>query len=209
MKKVVWGFVLLLSIVALTTGHAEVRPGAVSFSPFVGGYIFEGNQDLESSMDVGLRAGYHVTKNWGIEAYFHHALTENKSLAGNPDVDLWGYGAEVLYHFMPDGKLVPFLAAGVGGAHYDGSGGIGDRNKLTVDYGAGLKYSLMDDISLRADVRHVIPLNDRYNDLLYTVGIDFLFGGKKKKPVVAEIRATAPAAAPVVDLDSDRDGVPD
>jgi OOP family OmpA-OmpF porin len=55
----------------------------------------------------------------------------------------------------------------------------------------------------------MIPFNDRYNDLLYTVGINFLFGGEKKKPVVAETRAAAPAAAPVVVLDSDRDGVPD
>lgn len=46
------------------------------------------------------------------------------------------------------------------------------------------------------------------NDLLYTVGINFLFGGEKKT-VVAATRAAEPAAAPEVIPDSDGDGVPD
>jgi OOP family OmpA-OmpF porin len=203
MKKIILGFMAVLALMIVAVGHAEIRPGATSVTPFIGGYIFEGNQDLKSGPAYGIRAGYHFTQNWGLEAYFHYVTTEIESLAGNPDVDLFGYGVEALYHFMPEGRLVPFLAAGVGGARYDVSGGLGDRNKFTVDYGAGLKFFLTDSIALRADVRHVMPFNDRYNDLLFTVGINFLFGGEKKK-VVAETRA----AAEVV-LDSDRDGVPD
>jgi OOP family OmpA-OmpF porin len=115
---------------------------------------------------------------------------------------------EALYHFMPEGKLVPFLAAGMGGVHYDGSRGLGDRNKFTVDYGAGLKYFLMDNVALRADVRHVLPFNDRYNDLLYTVGLAFSWGGEKKPAVVAA-KAAEPVPPGEVARDSDNDGIPD
>ena len=135
--------------------------------------------------------------------------TESKSLAGNPDVKLYGYGIEALYHFLPGNRFVPFVAAGVGNTHYSGSGGIGDRNKLTVDYGAGLKFFLTENLALRADVRHVNPFNDHYNELLYTVGLNFAFGGAKK--ALPEVMATrAEPAAPVkVVKDTDGDGVVD
>lgn len=63
---------------------------------------------------------------------------------------------------------------------YDAPSGESNSDKFTVDYGAGLKYSLIDHIALRADVRHVLPLNERYNDPLYSFGITFSFGGAAK-----------------------------
>ncbi len=210
MKKIIFGYTLtLIMMLAVTTaGHAQVRAGAVSVSPFIGGYTFEGNEDLKTGLAYGIRAGYYFTQNWGLEAYLHHVPTQNDSLPGNPAVDLLGYGVEALYHFMPEGRLVPFLAAGMGGAHYEGSRGLGDRNKFTVDYGAGLKYFLMEDVALRADVRHVLPFNDRYSNLLYTVGFTFSWGGEKKPAMVAT-KAAEPAAPVQVVKDTDGDGVVD
>jgi len=43
---------------------------------------------------------------------------------------------------------------------------MSNEDKLSVDYGAGLKYFVTDDIAVRADIRHVLPLDDNYNDLL-------------------------------------------
>jgi OOP family OmpA-OmpF porin len=193
-------FLLLATVAA---GHAEVKAGSFSVTPFIGGYTFEGNEDLKTAPVFGLRGGYHFTQNLGLEGFFNYVPTENKSRAGNPDEKVYGYGIEGLYHFLPESRLVPFLAVGVGGMSYDRSGGLGDRNKLMVDYGAGLKFFLTDNLALRADVRHLLPFNDRYNDLLYTVGLNFSFGGEKKT-VAAE-----PAAVAAVVLDSDGDGVVD
>lgn len=161
MKKIILGLAIILVMAIVTTGHAEVKAGAYSLTPFIGGYTFEGNEDLKTAPAYGLRGGYHFTKNVGIEAFFHYVPTENKSLAGNPDVDLFGYGVEGLYHFMPEGPLVPFLAVGVGGTNFDGSVSLGNKNKFTVDYGAGLKFFLAEGLALRADVRHLITFNDR------------------------------------------------
>ncbi len=207
MKKIILGYVLIALLAVTTAGHAEVKAGSYSLTPFIGGYTFEGNEDLKSSPVYGLRGGYNFTKNWGVEGFFSYLKTDNKALAGDPDVKMFGYGVEGLYHFLPDSRLVPFLAAGVGGLSYDRSGGVGDRNKLAFDYGAGLKFSLTDYLALRADVRHVLPLNDRYNDLLYTVGLTFSWGGDKKPAVVAT-KAAEPAAPAEVVQDSDGDGVP-
>ncbi|MBI4634271.1 MAG: outer membrane beta-barrel domain-containing protein [Deltaproteobacteria bacterium] len=207
MKRCIWVYAIILTLATATGGHAGVKAGAYSLSPFIGGYTFEGNEDLKNSLVYGLRGGYQFTKNWGVEGFLNYIPTENESLAGKPDVDVYGYGIEGLYHFLPESRLVPFLAVGVGGMRYDGSDGVEDRNKLAVDYGAGLKFFLTENLALRADVRHVLPFNDRYHNLLYTVGLTFSFGGEKKSVVAS--RAAEPAAPIEVVRDSDGDGVPD
>lgn len=205
MKNRVIFLAISLLLATVAAGHAEVKAGAFSVTPFIGGYTFEGNEDLKTAPVYGIRGGYHFTQNLGLEGFFHYVRTESKSLAGT-DVNVAGYGIEALYHFFPGNRFVPFVAAGVGSTRYSAF----DRNKITVDYGAGLKFFLTDNLALRADVRHLLPFNDRYNDLLYTVGLNFSFGGAKKT-VVAATRAAEPAAAAVVEVakDSDRDGVYD
>jgi OOP family OmpA-OmpF porin len=212
MKKIMMFVTMLLVTAAAAAAQAEVKAGAFSVTPFAGGYLFEGNQDLKHAPVFGLRGGYHFTKNWAVEGVFHYLRTEHEAMAGNPDVDVYGGAIEGLYHFMPDSRLVPFVALGAGGQLYRPTGNIKDRDRFTVDYGAGLKYFLTENLALRADVRHVLlPLHDEYNNLLYTVGLTFAFGGGKKAPAVVAARAAEPAAAPAVPvvLDSDRDGVPD
>jgi OOP family OmpA-OmpF porin len=211
MKKRVLFLTLSLLLATVVAGHAEVKAGAFSLTPFVGGYTFEGNENLKNtSLVAGLRGGYNFTQNWGFEGFFNYVPTESTSLAGNPSVNLYGFGIEGLYHFMPNNRLVPFLAVGVGGTRYDIPDADRHRDRFTADYGAGLKYFLTENFALRADVRHVIlPLHDRYNELLYTFGLHFSFGGEKR--AMASARAQEPAAAAEIEVakDSDRDGVPD
>ncbi|MCK7467375.1 MAG: hypothetical protein MZU91_04005 [Desulfosudis oleivorans] len=151
----------------------------------------------------------------------------------NPNGDnvrIGGYGIEGLYHFFPESRVVPFLAVGIGGIHYDFQA-AGNMNKFSVDYGAGVKlffpdsvakFLWADDVALRADVRHILPLNDTYNDFLYTAGLAFSFGGKDKKCVDSDgdgvcddrDKCLNTAAGCAVDddgcpIDSDRDGVID
>jgi len=228
--------VVILLMAFVTATQAEVKAGSFSFTPFAGYYVFEGNQDLKNSPIFGLRAGYNFTKNLGLEGYFSYLQTEIQDESQwKPWQDVYSYGIEGLYHFMPDGRIVPFIAIGLGGIHYSegfnytynsyyGAEPYGDRfesNKYSVDYGAGVKFFLTDNIALRADVRHVLPINSKWNnpdnvhnDFLATFGINFAFGGKKKEVVEARVEEpAAPVVVPVapveVVLDSDKDGVPD
>ncbi|MEN6623200.1 MAG: OmpA family protein [Smithella sp.] len=191
MKKNVVFLVTMALLIFVSAGYAQINPRSFSVTPFIGGYTFEGNENTDTSMVYGLRAGYNFTKNWGVEGFFNYAPAHLKEAIGGDDsLKLYGYGVEALYHFMPEKRLVPFLAVGAGGTHYSQPDGIESNNKFTLDYGAGLKFFLTDWLALRADVRHVLPLNDRYNNLLYTFGINFAFGGAKK---VAETVQEQPA----------------
>lgn len=200
MKRILLVYSLFLILVFTSAAQAEMKAGAFSVTPSIGGYLFESKQNLKNPLIYSLRFGSNITPNWGFEGSYYYGASENKALAGNPDVDLYGYGLEVLYNFMPEGKLVPFVAAGGGGTLLHQTGGGGKNNRAMLDYGAGLKYFLTENIALRADVRHVIPLNESNDNLLYTVGVNFFFGGEKKAaPVVQTARAAEPAAAPVVE----------
>lgn len=195
MKKVaafVWVMVLLAFA---TVTQAEVKAGSFSVTPFIGGYVFEGNEyDNEDTYAAGLRAGYNFTRNIGIEAFFNYVPTNNKDWNDDNEMELFGYGLEGLYHFMPESRFVPFLAVGVGGIHYDAlPEDPTNRDKFALDYGAGFKYFVTDTIALRADVRHIIPFNERYNNLLYSVGLAFAFGGEKK---VVETKVEEPLPPP-------------
>ena len=208
----------------VSSSHAEIKAETYSIMPFIGGYTFEGNEDLESKAVYGIRFGYDITKEWGVEGTFDWLRTNYSTNIANSDVDTYGYRLEALYHFLPQGKLVPFLAAGVGDrtAHYTNPSITRDRNQILAVYGAGLKYFLYKDIALRGDIRHMILLNDNYNNLEYTIGLAYYFGGPKPAPLDSDKDGVTDnydkcPGTPIgvrVDrdgcpLDTDRDGVPD
>ena len=185
----------LLAVLLTVPALAEIRAGSYSVSPYVGGMLFEGNQDLEHRPIFGLRLGYDFTKNWGVEGDFGYVRTKYKPTDATTDV--YNYRMEGLYHLWPDNKLVPFLAVGAGGMTINSRDSAADHNRVAVDYGVGLKYSLTDRIALRGDVRHVLAFGSTYNDLEYTIGLVFYFGGSKAEAAqpVQETRQAAETPA--------------
>ena len=200
MKQLFKLLVVFIAIVIASASFAQERQGAFYISPFIGGYTFEGNQDLATRPVYGLRAGYNFTKNIDAELVFGFDSTKYAPAAVDIDTKAYNYRLEGLYNFMPDKRLVPFVAVGIGGQslRYDDNalGDNIDRNRLVADYGAGLKYHLTDLIALRADVRHVLALGSAYNNLEYTLGIVFSFGGKKEQ-TISRVAEQAPAPAVV------------
>lgn len=205
MKKITSLVVVLLLTLCVATGYAQVRAGSFNITPTIGGYMFEGSEDMDNSLSLGLRAGYNFTRYFGVEGFVHYVPTEIYGVGSREKTNFLGYGIEGIFNILPNGKLVPFLAVGFGGTHYSDvyERTTEDRkNKIAFDYGAGLKYFLSENFALRGDVRHVIPFSSVHNNLLYTLGVTFAFGGAKKvvqsapAPVVEE--AKPQAAAPVV-----------
>ena len=196
---------LLLFGLGAGSATAEITPGMFSLSPLIGGYFFEGNQNLKENLVYGIGLGYHFTRNWAAEGLFNFVDSENDP--GGGDVNVFLYRLEGLYHFFPNNKLVPYLAAGIGAITMDPNVGPNDTDFL-ADYGAGLKYFITDKVALRGDIRHVIPFDRVQNNLMVTAGLTFLFGGEapvQKTEARAE-KAQVVAKAPE---DSDGDGVYD
>ncbi|MDO8723330.1 MAG: outer membrane beta-barrel domain-containing protein [Syntrophales bacterium] len=211
-KKILLKSILqgLLLIALATPGFAENRKGAYTLSPFVGGYAFDSDQDLEANPTHGLRAGYNFTRHWAAEAVFGYVLTETE--ATNMETDSYSYGLDALYHFRPEKNLVPFIAAGVGGNTLHTPEGIDDSSDWLFNYGLGLKYFITDSVALRGDVRHVLVFeddtlhfeDDTLNNLEYSAGVTFLFGGKKKA-----VAAISDTDAPKVTFTSPTNGATD
>ena len=199
---------------------AEIESGSVFISPFVGGFNFEGNRDYEDGPTYGLGVGYNFDEHWGAEAVFSFVESEIERKGG--DLDAYIYRLDGLYHFMPSQKIVPYIGAGVGLMTADRERRSTDNDPI-VNYGAGLKFFFNKAVALRADVRHIISFDDTYNDLVYTIGLSFNFGGDGKTlrkdsdndgvyddmdkcPKTSHGVAVDSAGCP---LDSDRDGVYD
>ncbi len=89
------------------------------------------------------------------------------------------YHIDAIYHFMPDQKFVPFVVAGVGGAHFDPNS-TGDKNKLMADVGVDAKYWLTDNTALRMDIRGVAYIGNLKQNLEATLGLVIALGGKGK-----------------------------
>lgn len=216
MKK---SIVMILAASLLAIGTAALaanKAETFSISPVLGGITFEGKQHLETSPVFGVRAGYNFTKALGVEALFDYANSKG-TLTGR-DVDFYRYGGELLYHFMPDNKLVPYLAAGFAAVNFKGDTATDSANtpRGAFDYGAGLKYFLTDNLALRGDIRHLIYKHDQTHQAVeYTLGAYIPFGGaapavKPVEPPPAPAPVVAPPPpAPAPPVDSDGDGVPD
>ena len=226
MKKLIGSIVMAGLIASTTVAFGAVKEGSFSVTPLIGGYMFDGNDSIDPTFLLGLRGGYNLSKNIGIEALYDYA-TETESKNGLfKDISMQRFGGQALYHFFPDNTFVPYLAAGLSGVKFDGNG-INNKTRGAFDYGVGAKYFVTDDIAVRGDLRHIIyDYNPgTYNDMEYTLGAYFQFGGAK--PAMKPVEATpvpAPAVEPVAEpvkavaapvtvlaapADSDRDKVID
>jgi OOP family OmpA-OmpF porin len=212
MKKITSLVVILLVMLLAATGYAQVRAGSFDITPFVSMYVFEGNEDMDQSKpNVGLRLGYNFTKYLGLEGFVNYGKAEVNTWSPKLNTEVTSYGLEGIFHLMPNSRLVPFLAVGVGGIHYSYSDmdTTDDKNdKWIADVGYGVKWFLSDNFALRADVRYVVPFDDQHNNMLVSLGLNFSFGGAKKavaapvsaaESVVEEVKPQAAAAPEVVE----------
>ena len=178
MKKLIQLTIIIFIVAIVSTSFAQIRPGAVSVSPVIGGYVFEGSQHFDHRPLYGGRIGYDFTKYIGVEGLFEYVRTNYRPT--DTAMDFYGYRAEGLFYLLPDSKLVPYLAFGIGGVTFN----YPDKHRhLSLGYGAGLKYFLTDWLALRADLRYVVTENPFYNNLEYAVGLTFYFGGTKTTAV--------------------------
>lgn len=232
MKKLI-GTILTACLIASTTAaFGAVKEGSFSVTPLVGGYVFDGNETLDPTLVLGLRAGYNFTKNFGVEALYDYATATEGKYGPLTDITMHRFGGQALLHFFPDSVFVPYLAAGYSGVKFEGDD-VNTKTHGAFDYGIGAKYFVTEDIAVRGDIRHITYNYDSasYNDMEFSLGAYFQFGGtepvaKAVEPAPAPVKVVeAPAPAPVVEApapapvvvapviippaDSDGDGVID
>ena len=211
--------VFLIICIFATGAFAENREGAITITPFVGGFNFDvyGNLPYDPGWTYGIGLGYNISEKLTAELAFNWVNSDynnnnNFILTGSgprwvhEDANVTLYRFELLYHFtglLPGDMIVPFLAAGTGMERLPHWNGGNASDQFMLDYGAGLMYFLTRDVALRGDIRQVIDWRgDRnWNNFLYTLGLTYEIGGKKeevKEEAPAPAPEPAPAPAPVV-----------
>lgn len=202
-KYVVHSLILALTACIASPAHAEIREGMFSLSPFVGGYTFDGSQHLHTDIATGGRLGYSLTKNWELEAQFTHVPLTTRNDPHSTTGHLYAGRGAVAYNFNADGRLNPFLSVGPGFSKTTGY--FDDNMAPTFDYGGGVKYSFNDWLGVRADVRNVLTFQHStptsggvyvWQNIEYTVGLSFNFGGKGRAATPAVQEASLDSSAP-------------
>lgn len=194
--------ILAATLLITSTAQAAVTQGSYSVSPLLGGYVYGSNQQFNPALALGLRGGYNFTKAIGAEALYDYVAATDSKYWALKDISMQRFGVQGLYHFLPDNQLVPYLAAGVSGVKFSGTG-VNTETHPAFDYGIGAKYFVAQDIAIRADLRHLLYgyNNTTYNNVELMVGATFQFGGAKPPAKAAALgTATASllsAAAPV------------
>ncbi|MBF0208056.1 MAG: OmpA family protein [Oligoflexia bacterium] len=206
-SAVIFVSVLLYSL-CFTSAFADYQPKTFTLSPFIGGYLFDGVQSLKARPYYGLRGGYNITENVGVEGMFGYVRTREVR-SENPKINVIRYGIDGQYRFsMTNKDLIPFVSAGLGVFGFHNSTGAEDHHSYgLLSYGPGIIWAISNTIGLRADLRHLILANVKvgsnrhFNNYEGTVGLAFLFGGGEKeaasvKPVESE-KSTEPTTGSV------------
>jgi len=200
MKKILVLFMSCLTLIAMAAPvSAEVQGGAFTFSPFFGGYVFDGTQHLNAAIAPGFRAGYNFTKNWSLEGGFTYVPLSSTNALVTTKGDQYNLRGELLYHLMPENRLVPFLA--LGGGWSKTVNFFGDNADATLNYGGGVKYFINDWMALRGDVRHILSFHGselgaggNWSNIEYNFGLSFQIPLPKAAPPVAKVEEAAPPA---------------
>jgi OOP family OmpA-OmpF porin len=212
MKKVFFrrGILLIgLALFAFTaTAEAGNRAGSFSISPMIGAQIFQQNENMDNTIFYGLNFGYNFTKHVGAELVGTVAVIDYQpdfTPAGTGDFNYWTGRLDLLYHFQPDERFVPYFAAGIGGAFLSQKvKGDSVNEDPIANYGVGFKYFTNDWLALRFDARHVWRHEMEYkptdhgknhNNFMFSGGLTFQLGGEGQSGVTQ--------------IDTDNDGVID
>lgn len=179
----------LIATLLPLSARAEIKAGSVEVGAFGGYNFFENSQNLKDRMVYGGRVGYNFTRHLGVEGAveFINSRVDDRSKPGLKEgqyggptdgVDLIYYHLDAVYHFMPEGRLNPFILAGIGKSH--SSPDISHDDMTAFNVGVGAKFWLTDRVAIRGDFRDYIVteiFQETYHNLGGTVGLTFAFGG--------------------------------
>ncbi len=217
MQKTKWlSIISLVSASVSATAFAdELTDTRWYVAPFASYINTGGDRNAKDGWGGGLGLGKMLDQHFNIELRGFYNGWGGKY----GQTDLSGGTADVQYYFNRN-KLSPYTVVAIGGVNTAVSGPMGGTQSGFIgEAGAGLAYEVLDNLSLRGDVRyrynnnfgdHVQPGRTEFNDLVVNLGFVIPFGDKPKAHQAKfEIPAAAPKPVPndCASRDSDHDGV--
>lgn len=155
--------------------------------------------------------GYAMSEHWNLEGRL--MVLDLNARGGAPDPQQTGLSLNFLNMYNRDGRLSPYVLAGIGLVNTD-LPGLRDRDDLELSAGVGALTGLGGSrVSLRTEVLYRWQdASDSLSDVLVNVGLSYALGGRRSP--VPTPASEAPPSAPVAPpppppADTDGDGVPD
>lgn len=205
---------ILLSTVACATMMLAANSNyKYEITPTIGGVYSEGNLGLDRDYaNGGLSLGFNQFDSFinQVEVGFLRSLKDVKYEGVNSDTGITRVFTNLVKEYDLTSNVSLYTLVGAGVEVFDNEAN-GNENGVFGNYGAGVKYKIADQFSLKFDVRHLIEADHGDSNLLYNVGFAVPFGAVSKPAPVVEapapvVEKPAPVAAP---KDSDGDGVID
>jgi len=238
----------VLAIVAIATlsmtRTASSEPGGLhlNITPFGGYWDWSKDVNLDNKALFGGRVGVGFGRYLGVEGYYSwmkthtvygkgDSLFTSTSLSPSHDVQVQGYGADLILNLIPSTAFNPYLLGGWHEEKLSPENVVPDFNvyKNGLEFGGGIKLGLGRKLALRGEIRDKLwkfdsppaPDNKSISNLVYTGGLQLTLGGSphsgdKDKDGVKDKEDQCPDTplGAVVDahgcpVDSDGDHVPD
>ena len=193
MKKLVL-FAGALSVFATTAVFAANEAGTYTVGAGVGYYDYANQWQLHNDkMMPFIAAGYNFTDTWGIRYQLGRIITDQKT-QGHKGMNGWLHSVDAVYHFSTASKIKPYATFGLGLVRTNGYTYTNDANFVNFNGGVGAQYFFSPNFAADAQIQDLYTNSKSANDLLFTFGVDYQFGGHAQvmpKPMVI-------APAPVV-----------
>lgn len=196
----------------------------------------QGHQKLKTGLDLGLRAGFYPLSWLGAEGELGVIPTKT-DLTGDT-ATIWTYRLHAVAQY-PEYRIVPFALIGLGGMNLRSTqSGLGKDSDPELHFGVGVKYAILQNLSVRFDFRDNLMQENRANptikdgDLVQNIelllGLSFTLGrtGNEAAPPKdsdgdgfldpQDACPAQPGVAPngcpapvAAPVDTDKDGIPD
>ncbi len=206
---------LILSSVVCASMMFAASDYKYEITPMVGGTYTEGNLGLERDyVNAGLSLGFNIDNSIfdQIELGFLRSVEDVEFAdVANRDTGVTRTFANVIKDYPLTSNLSAYALLGAGVEFFDDEY-LNNKDGIFANYGAGLKYKLAEQLSLKFDVRHAVSFEGSDNNLLYNLGFAIPFGEVAKPAPAPVVVKPAPVVQPtpvVAPIDSDADGVAD
>ncbi len=174
---------------AASPALAQNRSESWEFGPYLVGFDFDSEIEIEDKWGAGFRFGYNFVPMHEIELSFEAVDTED-DVFHLIDVKVGQFHADYVFNFAFDRrqKVVPYLTAGIGAIRLEVDEpflGSDEETDPLFNMGGGVRFFFTRQFNLRLDARvisfegdNVILRDLEYENRQFSVGVGWVLGGR-------------------------------
>ena len=180
---------LLMALATATPALAQNRAGSWEFGPYLVGFDFDHDTEIEDAWGGGFRFGYNFLPQHELEFSFEGVDTED-NVFHVVDVKVGQFQANYVFNFLFDRHqvVVPYVTAGLGNLRLEvHSPGFpsDEENDPLFSGGGGVRFFVGKEFNVRLDLRFVSFTGDNvvlrdigFTDNQFSVGVGWVLGGR-------------------------------